>query len=68
MQLVCVTHETEINPFGPLVGLGNHRIPVKVRICPSRLTATQNREVAHDTSINLSFVVPVVEVWCHDQE
>src|ERR1039458_5768009 len=43
-------HDTEIIPLGPAPLVDDQRCPSKIRDCPSRLTATQNFGVAHETS------------------
>jgi hypothetical protein len=60
-------HDTEIIPDGPSAAL-DHVWPSKTRVFPSRLTATQNSRVAHDTSRNRSLSPPVPGVCCVDHE
>src|SRR5579863_6562977 len=61
-------HDTEIIPCGPPLVPADHPWPPNTIDCPSRLTATQNRGVAHDTSTNRSLRPPVPDVCSVDQE
>jgi len=46
----------------------DHLWPSKIKVFPSRLTATQNRGVAQDTSRNRSVIPPAPDVGLVDHE